>query len=84
MIFTPEQHESFTFLRETMRWPYWPYCTVMKGNQIASCFDGEDGKRTIYLVNLFTLAEKPELLKTVEKIEYPNSAAVIEDGWEID
>ena len=81
MNLTSEQHESLEFLRETMRWPYWPYCSVKKGNQVASCFDEEGGKRTIYLVNLFTLAEK---LKAAEKIEYPNSAAMVQDGWEVD
>ncbi len=84
MNFTSEQHESLEFLRQTMRWYYWPYCAVKKGDQVASCFDEEKDKRTVYLVNLFSLAEKPELLKTAEKIEYPSSAAMVQDGWTVD
>lgn len=79
---TPAQHEDLVFLRETMRWTYWPWCPVKRGDTVASCFDGEGGKRTVYLKNL--LLGLDEGFKGVEKIEYENSYKMLLDGWIVD
>ena len=80
----PRQIKTARFLQETMRWPHWPWCPVKRGKELGACFDGENGSRTVYLVNLFELADNPELLKSATKLEYNTSTEVASDGWEID
>jgi hypothetical protein len=85
--FTEEQHADIRFLMETMSWSFWPY-TPLKRNiankqQLAAVYDGEKGARTVYLgVNVFGLT--PDALENAEKIEYPSSVAVVQDGWMVD
>ena len=83
---TPEQHEDFEFLRETMRWSYWPFCPVKRSRdnkiELGACYDGEAGTRRVYLGNMLTLIETG--LTDVPYIDYPNSYQLLMDGWIVD
>lgn len=82
--------EDVDFLTQTIRWHSWPFCPVKKAGvpgefpQVASCYDGDNGKKIVYLVNLLSLAKKEVLLKDVEKIEYANAYDMVQDGWRVD
>lgn len=84
MSLTPDQHEDLIHLRETMRWPCWPYCPVKRDEELGTVFDGPNGERTVYLCNMFTYLAGEIDLETVEKIEYKNSYDLLVDGWIVD
>jgi len=84
MSLTQEQHDDMRFLTETMRWPYWPFCPVKKGEKVAFVYDGVNGHRTVYVGNLLSMLQKEIDIKTLEKIEYHTSHEMVADGWTVD
>lgn len=85
---TSDQHEDATHLRETMRWGYWPYCPVKRNIneecQVGSCYDGENGQRIVYLINLFEVIKTGIIPKDTQSITYDNSVKMVLDGWMVD
>lgn len=89
MNLTPEKRKDLDFLSQTINWVYWPYCPVKRtvNNELllGACFDEPNGKRTVYLANLFSIGEmSKEDFKNLQKFHYDSSYDMIADGWEVD
>ncbi len=86
MNLTPAQHEDLEYLRQTMNWGYWPFCPVKRTHngelQVASCYDGENGKKVVYLKNLFQGID--EGFQDAQTIPYNSSYDMLMDGWMVD
>lgn len=81
---TAEQIDDVKFLMETMYWPFYPFCPIKRDQEIAFAWDGEKGKRKVYIGNLLSFLGGETKLSELQSIDYESSAAVVRDGWEVD
>lgn len=89
MNLTPQQLEDATFLRETMRWPHWPLCSLIREvdgkREYATCYDGPKQTLEVRNVVVFSLTmegakwDDAPIIKT-----YANGAELVLDGWRVD
>lgn len=86
-----ELQRSLRFMATAEAWPCWPYLPVKrtKAGEVMEIETGvmcEFGITTtkaaapkVYLANMFTFDPKRDTL-----LEYPDLAAVVNDGWRVD
>ena len=87
---TPEMRDDLIFLRETMRWPAWPYLPVKNSKKdligILFDFSDEDKKKGIYVAegNLISFAHGEMEWKDMPKHHYKDHVEMLLDGWMVD
>ena len=84
MTLTQDQHDDLQHLMQTARWPYWPYCPMLRGDEQGFVFDGPNGQCIMYHGNLFTVIHDAVDLNTLSQKIYNNSYETIQDGWRVD
>lgn len=79
------------FILDPSRWPAWPALPLRRSIAGRGPESGilMNGKFTIYIVNMFHLADMTPLqveqvLASCKKYEYASVDALLSDGWQVD
>jgi len=82
---TEHQIEDIRFLKETMRWPWWPLCPVYRyvsdQKHIGVVHDREGGP---CVVEVYVFEYTKEEFESAPRHEYKTMTEVIQDGWMVD